>query len=172
MNKTYPKTFTHRDDHNSSVVVMNAEQESQLPAEFLPAVVVGGLSGSTALVSAGDLAADVMLTPEYAQLLADREKLEQDRAEFAEHVANTMRDLTADRNTLDADRARLVEGYTADKAKQDADRIALDNERAAFELTKTGAAPDDAAAPADTAAADTAAGPAKRVRVAKPADEA
>lgn len=171
MNNAYPKTFTHCSNIHATVVVANAEQEAQLPDEYRPAV--AGASGTT--VAAADHAADVMLSPEYAQLLADREKLEQDRAEFAEHVANTMRDLTADRNTLDADRARLVEGYTADKAKQDADRARLDDEMAKWEATKAGAAPDEgvadtAAAPADKPAAESApaaAGPAKRVRTAK-----
>jgi nicotinic acid phosphoribosyltransferase len=179
MNNAYPKTFTHRDDHLSAVVVMNAEQESQLPAEFLPAVVVGGLTGSS-VMAASDLAADVMLTPEYAAMLTDRETLERDRTAFAEYEALTRSQLAADADKLAQDRANLVAGYTADKNKLDADRIALDQERAAFEAAKAGAAPDPAAATSDTTnggdpaadATDTAAaGPAKRVRVAKTADE-
>lgn len=132
----YPKIFTHCSDHNSKVVVANAEQEAQLPAEFLPAV--AGASGSA--ISAADQATSVMLSPQYSQLLTDREALARERAEFAEHAA-------ADRQALEDKRPPVQPAGDA----------------AAPATTTDSAAPPAAAPAADT----TAATPAKRVRHAK-----
>lgn len=72
----YPKICKSRFDHRSQVVVANAEQEAALPEEFQEQR-TGGQSDAT----------DMMLSPEYGTILAEREKLEKDRAEFAEHMA-------------------------------------------------------------------------------------
>lgn len=161
---TYPKTFTHRNDHHSVVVVANAEQEAQLPDDYRPAVT--GASGQT--VDAADHATDVMLTPEYAQLMADREALEQARAEFAEHEARTRKELEDGAQALADDRAKLTAGYRESVAQLEADR-------AAWEASKHDQAPEGtgdtaSAAPATPAAAadaPAATAPAKRVRTAK-----
>lgn len=128
MNNQYPKTFTHRDDHMSSVVVMNAEQEAQLPVEYLPAVT--GEAGQT--VSAADNAADVMLSPEYAAVLADREKIEQERTALAE-----------DRAQLEKQRAELTAGYKGAMDALEADRATLNAEIEGFAKTKAGEQPAD-----------------------------
>lgn len=168
---TYPKIFTHRNDHKSQVVIANAEQEAQLPAEYLPEVT--GVSGQT--ISGADHAANVMLSPEYDALLAEREKLEKDRAEFAGLVAAAQKDAAAQhqelaegRAKLQADRDELTAGYKASMEKLEADRAKLDEDQRLFDAAKAGSQPDTAPAEAtttDTPAAATA--PAKRVRTAK-----
>jgi len=173
MNNQYPKTFTHCSDHNSKVVVANAEQEAQLPAEYLPAVTAGGST-----ISAADQATNVLLSPEYSQLLADREALAAERAEFAEHSAAERKALVGLREKLEEDRKELVDGYKAAKEKLDADlaqlaadRQALEDKRPPVQPAGDAAAPatttDSAAPPAAAPAADTTATPAKRVRHAK-----
>jgi hypothetical protein len=160
----YPKTFTHRDDHMSSVVVMNADQESQLPVEYLPAST--GESGQT--ISGADKVADLMLSPEYAALLADREKLEQDRKEFAELVANAQREAAEQAQKLADDRAELTAGYKGAMDALNADRAKLEEDQRLFDAAKAGSAPDTP--PADTVGttdAAPAAAPAKRVRTPK-----
>ena len=150
----YPKVCTHRNDHTSQVVVANAEQEAALPDEFRPAVT--GTSGQT--LAAADHAADVMLSPEYAAVLADREKLEADRLDLAKARAE-----------LEKDRHELTEGYKGAMAKLEADRAKLDEDQRLFDVRKAGEAPTDK--PAETTADDSKAAtettPAKRVRTAK-----
>lgn len=175
MNTGYPKSFTSRLNHQATVVVANAEQEAQLPDEFRPPVVRDGV-----VVTASDNAADVMLTPEYGQMLAAREELERARAEFAEYEATTRKELEATAQALRTDRNNLIAGYTADKQKLDDDRARLDGEIRKFNDTKNGEAPGqpDGAAGDDTATGDQvtdkgavapapAAAPAKRVRAAR-----
>lgn len=149
---SYPKTFTSRYDHHASVVVMNAEQEAELPAEFRAAdsnnlVGAGGQAGaggiskdseSTGSTSKSD---DVLLTPEYGAVVVDREKLERDRTEFAELMAKEQKELADGKANLQQERAQLTASYKADKQKLDEDREALDTERKLFENTKAGAAP-------------------------------
>jgi hypothetical protein len=125
----YPKIFTHRNDHKSQVVIANAEQEAQLPDEYLPVVAVAGQA-----VSNADHAANAMLSPEYDALMEAREQLEQDRTDLANARAH-----------LEKDRAELTAGYKASVAK-------LDEERAAFEALRH-AAPVDIEAPAAAAPA-------------------
>lgn len=163
MNNQYPKTFTHRDDHMSSVVVMNAEQESQLPVEYLPART--GVAGQT--VSAADHAADVMLSPEYGALMAVREKLEHDRKEFAELVANAQREAAEQAQKLAADRKELTDGYKGAMEALAADRATLTAEIEGWNKTKAGEQPAAVPPPADPAPAAATATPAKRVRTAK-----
>jgi septal ring factor EnvC (AmiA/AmiB activator) len=156
---TYPKIFTHRNDHKSQVVIANAEQEAQLPPEYLPEVV--GAGGQT--ISGADHAANVMLSPEYDALLADREKLEQDRATFAQLVADAQRDASQQMQDLADERAKLTAGYKESMAQLEADRATLNADRQELE---------DQRQPADTGTTDQAApapaaGPAKRVRTAK-----
>lgn len=160
----YPKTFTHRADPRSSVVVMNADQEAQLPAEYLPPVT--GASGQT--ISGADHAANVMLSPEYDLLLAEREKLEQDRATFAELVAAAQKDHAADVQALADERAKLTAGYKESMAQLEADRERLNEDWRLFDAAKSGSQPEDPAASDDAAeTAAAAAAPAKRVRTAK-----
>lgn len=161
----YPKVFTHRDDHNSKVVIMNADQEAQLPAEYLPegGARVSGETGGSAITLESD-----------STLMADREKLEQDRAEFAALVAAAQKDAAAQhqelaegRAKLQADRDELTAGYKADKAKLDEDRATLDAEIEGWNKTKAGEQPAAIAPPSDPAPAAATATPAKRVRTAK-----
>lgn len=155
---TYPKVFTHRNDSKSQVVIANAEQEAELPPEYLPPVVI--VTGQT--ISGADHAANVMLSPEYDVLLAEREKLEADRLAVAE-----------ERAALEKHRADLTAGYKESVAQLDADRAALVESQRQFDEEKAGAQPEtapaedasgDAGAPASTEAP---AAPARRVRTAK-----
>lgn len=125
----YPKIFTHRDDPRSQVVIANAEQEAQLPVEYLPPVAAGRV------VSAADRTADLMLTDEYAALAAEREKLEQDRRE------------------LEDQRAALTAGYKNAMAELDVERAAMaaDQAKAAPKDTETEAAPAKRGRPAKEA---------------------
>jgi len=168
---TYPKIFTHRNDHKSQVVIANAEQEAELPPEYLPPVV--GVAGQT--MTGENRLTEAMLSPEYAALLADREKLEQDRTTFAGLVADAQRDaaqqmadLESGRAALQEERDELTAGYKASMQKFEADRAKLDEDQRLFDA-KAGSQPDTA--PADDKTATTApapaAGPAKRVRTAK-----
>lgn len=157
---TYPKIFTHRNDHKSQVVIANAEQEAQLPPEYLPEVV--GAGGQT--ISGADHAANVMLSPEYDALLAEREKLEADRATFAQLVADAQRDATKQMQDLTDERAKLTAGYKESMAQLEADRTALAVERQAMEDQRQ---PVDPGAGNQGASAAAAAVPAKRVRTAK-----
>lgn len=155
----YPKIFTNRFDHKSQVVIANAEQEAQLPPEYLPQSV--GVSIQPASSAGTD-----------ESLLSEREKLEQDRATFAQLVADAQRDasqqiqeLADDRAALEKQRAELTEGYKASMAKLEADR-------AEWEASKHAQAPegtsDTASTPSPAAEAPApAAVPAKRVRTAK-----
>lgn len=99
---SYPKIFTHFSNPNASVVVANADQEAELPDEYRPA-------------EASSI--DIRLSPEYDQLKAGREQLEQDRA-------------------------NLIAGYTADKANLQAARERLNEEIAEWERIKAGETPD------------------------------
>lgn len=163
---TYPKIFTHRNDHNSKVVIANAEQEAQLPADYLPPVTLGD-TGQT--MSGADAATKAMLSPEYDALLADREQLEKDRTAFAELVANAqqdaakqMADLQQARIELEDQRDKLTEGYKASMAQLEADRATLGAEVEGWKKTKAGEQP-----PADPAPAAAGATPAKRTRQAR-----
>jgi hypothetical protein len=162
---TYPKIFTHRNDHKSQVVIANAEQEAELPPEYLPPVV--GVAGQT--MTGENRLTEAMLSPEYDALLAEREKLEKDRAEFADLVAAAQKDAAQQHQQLADDRASLTAGYKESMAKLEADRAKLDEDQRLFDAAKAGSQPDTA--PADdkaaTAAPAPAAGPAKRVRTAK-----
>lgn len=115
----YPKIFTHRHDSRQQVVIANAEQEAQLPAEFLP------LSGAT---GTADSSAEVLLSTEYAALKAEREQLEADKA------------------AMEADRATLTAGYKQAMADLEAEREQLAKDRAAFESEKAAPAADEAPA--------------------------
>lgn len=114
---SYPKIFTHRDNPHAQVTIASAEQEAQLPEEYLPATGEGRQAAP---------ADDLMLSPEYSAFLEQKDILEQGR-----------KDLVEARAELEADRARLVNGYKADKAKLDEDRATLDAEIAAFHAPKT-----------------------------------
>lgn len=118
----YPKICKSRFDHQSQVVVANAEQEAALPEEFQEQR-TGGQSDAT----------DVMLSPEYGAILAEREKLEKDRAEFAEHMA-------AQEKALAEQRAELTAGYKASMEQLEADRAAWEASKGA-----TASAGDDIA---------------------------
>lgn len=142
----YPKTFTHRHDQHASVVVMNAEQEADLPEEFRPLVTGGSIGQASPVAPVMTPAEALLLSPEYADFIADRDQLA-------------------------VDRANLTAGYKADKALLDAERellgaqrAQLDEERAQFEQEK-------AAAPVQEAAGEPEAGsstePVKRARAAK-----
>lgn len=148
MNTGYPKSFTSRLNHQATVVVANAEQEAQLPDEFRPPVVRNGV-----VVTASDNAADVMLTPEYGQMMAAREYLERARTEFAEYEAKTRKELDDTAQALRTDRNNLIAGYTADKTKLDEDRARLDAELIKFNDAKNGEQPDQPKQP-DGAAGD------------------
>jgi hypothetical protein len=111
----YPKIFTHRHDSRQQVVIANAEQEAQLPAEFLPP---SGAAGTA------DNSTDALLSSEYASLKAEREQLDADKA------------------ALEADRATLTAGYKQAMADLEADREQLAKERAAFEAEKAAPAPE------------------------------
>ncbi len=127
----YPKTFTHRDDRNQKVVIANAEQEAELPAEYLP-------DGGASVAQSGDV-------------LAEREKLERDRTEFAELVAASgkdaskqMQDLEEGRAKLQQDRDELTKGYKASMEKLEADRAKLDEDIRLFDEKKAGEQSTDA----------------------------
>lgn len=141
----YPKICTHRNDANSQVVVSNAEQEAQLPEEYRSAVV--GSAGE--ILSSADHAADVMLSDEYAKILADREQLEADRLALAK-----------DRAELEEQRANLTAGYKESMDKLEADR-------AEWEAAKGSQAPEGTTDNTTAAAADASTAPTKRTRTAR-----
>lgn len=168
---TYPKIFTHRTDHNSKVVIANAEQESQLPADYLPPVILGD-TGQT--MSGADAATQAMLSPEYDALLAERENLETERTKFAELVNKAQQDAAAQakeladgRAQLQVDRDKLTEGYKASVAQLEADRATLTAEIEGWNKTKDGEPPADVAPPAEPTPAAASATPAKRTRQAR-----
>lgn len=117
----YPKTFTHRHDQHATVVVMNAEQESELPEEFRPVQAVGSVGQVSPAITTMTPAEALLLSPEYADFIADRDQLAVDRA-------NLTAGYKADKALLDADRELL-----------DAQRVQLDEERAQFEQEKASA---------------------------------
>lgn len=145
----YPKVCTNRNDANSQVVVANAEQEAQLPDEYRSNVLTG--AGET--ISGADHAANVMLSPEYDKILADREQLEADRLALAQ-----------DRAALEEQRANLTAGYQESMDKLEADREQLDEDQRQFEAAKAGEQPTSDGA---TASADTSPAPVKRTRTAR-----
>jgi hypothetical protein len=159
----YPKTCKSRFDAHSQVIVANAEQEAELPEEFRPLSTGTGQTGGT----------DVMLSPAYDDVLAAREKLEKDRAEFAQLVAAAQKDAAAQhqelaegRAKLQADRDELTAGYKASMEKLEGDRAKLEEDQRLFDEAKAGSQPttSDTATAAPAAATAT---PAKRVRTAK-----
>lgn len=119
----YPKICKSRFDHRSQVVVANAEQEAALPEEFQEQR-TGGQSDAT----------DMMLSPEYGTILAEREKLEKDRSVFAQYMAASEQDL-ADQ------RAELTAGYKASMEQLEADRAAWEDNKSAAAPTGDDAAP-------------------------------
>lgn len=141
----YPKICTSRKDHTSKVVVANAEQEAELPEEYQD-------------VRAGQVgeASDVLLSPAYDELLAAREQLEKDRADFAAHMAEQEKSLSDRRDELTA-------GYRASVEDLKAGSAALDADIAEWNKAKEGGQPDEP--PADEQ--QEADKPAKRTRVAK-----
>lgn len=149
----YPKTFTHRHDQHATVVVMNAEQEAELPEEFRPVQAVGSVGQMRPAIPMITPAEALLLSPEYADFIADRDQLAIDRA-------NLTAGYKADKALLDADRELL-----------DAQRAQLDEERAQFEHDKAAGRLDVPTAPDQESAADTekdgATEPAKRTRAAK-----
>jgi hypothetical protein len=151
---TYPKIFSHRNDARSQVVVANAEQEAELPAEYLPEVV--GVSGQT--MSGADHAAAVLLSPAYDQVMAEREALERARTEFAALVEKSQKDLAEQAQKLADERAELTAGYKASVDKLAIDRDTLDHERAKMDEEKRQL--QEGSKPAGDA-------PAKRTRTAK-----
>lgn len=149
----YPKTFTHRHDQHASVVVMNAEQEAELPDEFRPVVTGDSVGQASPAAPVMTPAEALLLSPEYADFIADRDQ-------------------------LGAERANLTAGYKADKALLDADRelldaqrAQLDEERAQFEQDKAAARLDVPTAPVEEPTAEPETGgatePVKRARAAK-----
>lgn len=142
----YPKICTSRKDHTSKVVVANAKQEAELPEEYQE------LRGEGRQDSA-----EVLLSPEYDTLLAEREKLEKDRADFAAHMAKQEKSLSDRRDELTA-------GYKGAVEQLNADRAALDADIADWNKVKEGSAPDQPPADEGNQEADK---PARRTRVAK-----
>lgn len=155
----FPKTYVHRDNHASQVVVANQQQEAELPSHYVP--LDGSPSGSTG-ASPGDQKAEPAvkdasgaenaLSTGLADLEDRRKAFDKATDDFANHVRDTEAELAATREQLDIDAENL-----ANMRKE------LETERAYFEQEKGAATeykkPDDVTEPAAT--------PARRTRVAK-----
>lgn len=174
----FPMTLTHRSNPHAQVVVANAEQLAEIPAEYLPE----GVTGAQAVVTAAAAIPGVNLdagTDDNSAAIADdaerRQSLDEAVDEFTAHVQAETAKIDAARAQLDADRAALAEQTAALTEQQEA----LARERAEFEahraITTSGAGTGDiggdtgaasaaaeGAATGDTGAA--AAAPAKRTR--------
>lgn len=134
---SYPKTFVHRADHMSMVVVMNADQEAQLPGEYqfkppagepyTPAAPVATAADDAAFLSqASDLAA------EREQLATDRAALDDKSERFEAYIKATLTEadegravLVRDLEAFQADRARFEEHKEKELADIESARVKL-----------------------------------------------
>jgi hypothetical protein len=181
----FPMTLTHRSNPHAQVVVANAEQLAEIPAEYLPE----GVDGTPAVVTAAAAIPGVNLdagTGDNTAATADeaerRQSLDEAVDEFTAHVQAETAKIDAARAQLDADRAELVKQAAALAEQSEM----LTRERAEFEAQRAAAAGTAAgtgdisgdtgatSAAAEGAAtgetATTPAAPAKRTRAAAKAE--
>jgi len=173
----FPMTLTHRSNPHAQVVVANAEQLAEIPAEYLPETT----GDAPAVVTAAAAIPGVNLdagTVDSAEEAERRQSLDEAVDEFTAHVQAETSKIDAARAQLDADRATLAEQTAALNEQMEA----LARDRADFEAQRAAAAGvagtgdiggDTGAASAaaeGAATGDTAtppAAPAKRTRGAK-----
>jgi hypothetical protein len=156
----YPKTFVHRENHHAQVVVANAEQEAELPPDF-----VLHASHGPALDPA---AARAQLEQERAALAAERAALAEERASFDAMQQGATNDLNLIADELEAERQRLNEDlaqFAADRAAHEADRATWEAQKNSAQPPTTGETGAASATAEGTAAGETpapSAVPAKR----------
>lgn len=101
----YPKVFVSNYDHHAKVVVMNAEQEADIPSSFH--------AEGDGIVTSGAALADSKKTVvirddspviSREQLAGDRKSLQSDRNEFAELLSDAQSKLDDDRQLLERER--------------------------------------------------------------------
>jgi hypothetical protein len=177
----FPMTLTHRSNPHAQVVVANAEQLAEIPAEYLPE----GVDGAPAVVTAAaaipgvNLDAGTSAAVDVADDAERRQSLDEAVDEFTAHVQAETAKIDAARAQLDADRAELIKQAAALAEQSEA----LTRERAEFEAQRAAAAGpaagtgdaagDTGAAPAaaeGAATGETPAAPAKRTRSAAKAE--
>jgi hypothetical protein len=128
----FPMTLTHRSNPHAQVVVANAEQLAEIPAEYLPETV----DGTPAVVTAAAAVPGVNLDTAIADDAERRQSLDEAVDEFTAHVQAETAKIDAARAQLDADRATLREQTAALTEQQEA----LARERADFEAQRAAAA--------------------------------
>lgn len=176
----FPMILTHRSNPHAQVVVANAEQLAEIPAEYLPettgdapavvtaAAAVPGVNFDT------DTSTNITITDDAER----RQSLDEAVDEFTAHVQAETAKIDTARAQIDADRAELIKQAAALAEQSEA----LTRERAEFEALRAAAAGtagtgdiggDTGAASATTEGAGTGdaatppAAPAKRTRAAK-----
>lgn len=175
----FPMTLTHRSNPHAQVVVANAEQLAEIPAEYLPETVDGTPAVVTAAAAIPGVNLDAGTSDNSAAIADDaerRQSLDEAVDEFSKHVQAEETRLGALRDQIEQDRATLREQTAALTEQQEA----LARDRAEFEAQRatTTAGTGDIGGDAGTASAaaegvatgDTAtppAAPAKRTRGAK-----
>jgi TolA-binding protein len=177
----FPMTLTHRSNPHAQVVVANAEQLAEIPAEYLPETTGDAPAVVTAAAAIPgvnlDAGADVG-TSDTAEQAERRQSLDEAVDEFTAHVQAEETRLAAARNQIEQDRATLREQTAALTEQQEAlarERAEFDAQRAAAAGTgdiggDTGAASPAAEGAATGDAATPPAAPAKRTRAAAKAE--
>lgn len=169
----FPMTLTHRSNPHAQVVVANAEQLAEIPAEYLPEATGDAPAVVTAAAAIPGVNLDTVDTVEDAER---RQSLAEAVDEFTAHVQAETAKIDAARSQLEQDRATLDQQTAALNEQMEA----LARERAEFEVqrapttagtgettgdTGTASAAAEGAATGDAAAAPAA--PAKRTRATK-----
>lgn len=152
----FPMTLTHRSNPHAQVVVANAEQLAEIPAEYLPETV----DGTPAVVTAAAAIPGVNLdagTVDSAEDTERRQSLAEAVDEFTAHVQAEETRLAGMRDQIEQDRTTLREQTAALTEQQEA----LARERADFEAQRAAVAGTGDIG-GDTGAASAA--PAKRTR--------
>jgi TolA-binding protein len=135
----FPMTLTHRSNPHAQVVVANAEQLAEIPAEYLLETV----DGTPAVVTAAAAVPGVNLdtgTGDNSTAIADdaerRQSLDEAVDEFTAHVQAEETRLAGMRDQIEQDRATLREQTAALTEQQEA----LARERADFEAQRAAVA--------------------------------
>ena len=177
----FPMVLTHRSNPHAQVVVANAEQLAEIPADYLPETTgdAPAVVAAAAAIPGVNLDAGTGATVDAADEAEGRQSLNEAVDEFTAHVQAETAKIDAARTQLAADRATLDQQTAALNEQMEA----LARERAEFEAQRasttagTGDIGGDtgAASPAAEGAAtgDTAtppAAPAKRTRGAAKAE--
>jgi hypothetical protein len=175
----FPMVLTHRSNPHAQVVVANAEQLAEIPAEYLPETIDGtpAVLTAAAAIPGVNLEAGTSTAVDAAEQAERRQSLDEAVDEFTTHVQAETAKIDTARAQLEQDRATLGQQTAALNEQMEA----LARERAEFEAqratttstagtgdiagdTGTASAAAEGAATGETPAAPAA--PAKRTRAA------